>query len=376
MHTSEWPALKNLVACNCDKITLSQNDENDQFGVPAQQPLFSFKKILPNLEGLALSGKDITMILQDDFPQHLFGSLKRLRVGDDDLACFPLGLLEKFHNLEFLFLSDCSYEVVFSNEGYLETHARKLALIKRLDLTRLNHLQQLWKHDSKQPDFIFQHLEILRAYHCQNLLSLLPSSSVSFRNLTRLQAFACKKLMNLLISSTAKTLDRLVSLRVFGCPAMTEIIISDEDETANLKEEIVFSKLSALSLFDLDSLTSFSSGNYAFKLPSLQDLWVIGCPKMKIFTKGELSTPLRLNVWYGMSDDKLRWSNNDLNTIIQQLHQEKLLEGSSPYSSHQRFGSCSDLSSVSFCDHRNVFKVALLCSLWNKSCASVEKLTC
>ncbi|KAH9686639.1 AAA domain-containing protein [Citrus sinensis] len=301
MHTSEWPALKNLVACNCDKITLSQNDENDQFGVPAQQPLFSFKKILPNLEGLALSGKDITMILQDDFPQHLFGSLKQLRVGDDDLACFPLDLLERFHNLEFLYLSDGSYEVVFSNEGYLETHARKLALIKRLNLTRLNHLQQLWKHDSKELDFIFQHLQILRVLHCQNLLSLLPSSSVSFRNLTRLETFACKKLMNLLTSSKAKSLERLVSLRIFGCPAMTEVIISDEDETANLKEEIVFSKLSALSLFDLDSLTSFSSGNYAFKLPSLQDLWVIGCPKMKLFTKGELSTPLRLNVRYGLT---------------------------------------------------------------------------
>ena len=45
IHTSEWPALKNLAACNCDKITLSQNDENDQFGVPAQQPLLSFKKV-------------------------------------------------------------------------------------------------------------------------------------------------------------------------------------------------------------------------------------------------------------------------------------------------------------------------------------------
>ena len=45
MHTSEWPALKHLEACNCDKITLSQNNENDQFGIPAQQPLLSFKKV-------------------------------------------------------------------------------------------------------------------------------------------------------------------------------------------------------------------------------------------------------------------------------------------------------------------------------------------
>ncbi|KAH9752599.1 Disease resistance protein [Citrus sinensis] len=324
MHTSEWPALKHLEACNCDKITLSQNNENDQFGIPAQQPLLSFKKILPNLEELALSGKDITMILQGDFPQHLFGSLKVQQVGDDDLACFQLGLLERFNNLELLFLSDCSYEVVFSNEGYLEKHGRKLALIKKLNLTRLNRLQQLWKRDSKQLDFIFQHLEILRAYHCQNLLSLLPSSSVSFRNLAHLQAFACKKLMNLGTCSTAKSLERLLSLKVFGCTAMTEVVVCDEDETANIKEEIVFSKLITLSLFDLDSLTSFSSANYTFKFPCLQDLSVIGCPKMKIFTKGESTTPLRVNVRYGRSEDKVRWSNNDLNTIIQQLHQEKV----------------------------------------------------
>ena len=264
------------------------------------------------------------MILQGDFPQHLFGSLKVQQVGDDDLACFQLGLLERFNNLELLFLSDCSYEVVFSNEGYLEKHGRKLALIKMLDLTRLNRLQQLWKHDSKQLNFIFQHLEIIRAYHCQNLLSLLPSSSVSFRNLAHLQAFACKKLMNLGTCSTAKSLERLLSLKVFGCTAMTEVVVCDEYETANIKEEIVFSKLITLSLFDLDSLTSFSSANYTFKFPCLQDLSVIGCPKMKIFTKGESTTPLRVNVRYGRSEDKVRWSNNDLNTIIQQLHQEKV----------------------------------------------------
>ncbi|GAY66743.1 hypothetical protein CUMW_251260 [Citrus unshiu] len=90
IHTSEWPALKNLAACNCDKITLSQNDENDQFGVPAQQPLFSFKKILPTWRDCALSGKDITMILQDDFHNTSLAVFNDYGFGDDDLPCFPL----------------------------------------------------------------------------------------------------------------------------------------------------------------------------------------------------------------------------------------------------------------------------------------------
>ncbi|KAH9752607.1 Disease resistance protein [Citrus sinensis] len=50
MHTSEWPALKILVVSGCDKLKTfaadsSQNNEDDQLGIPAQRPLFLFKKV-------------------------------------------------------------------------------------------------------------------------------------------------------------------------------------------------------------------------------------------------------------------------------------------------------------------------------------------
>ena len=45
---------------------------------------------------------------------------------------------------------------------------------------------------------------------------------------------------------------------------------------------------------------------------------------MKIFTKGELNAPLRVNFYYGERDDQQLWANNDLNTIIQHLHAEKV----------------------------------------------------
>ncbi|GAY69496.1 hypothetical protein CUMW_289830, partial [Citrus unshiu] len=102
---------------------------------------------------------------------------------------------------------------------------------------------------------------------------------------------------------------------------MTEVVINDK-EGVDI-EEIVFSKLKALILCDLDSLTSFCSANYTFKFPSLEYLEVIGCPKMKTFTSGESNTPPRVNVSYGESEDQQRWANNDLNTTIQQLHAEK-----------------------------------------------------
>ncbi|KAH9752642.1 Disease resistance protein [Citrus sinensis] len=336
MHTSEWPALEVLSVHCCDKLKiftadLLQNNENDQLGIPAQQPPLPLEKIVPNLKELSLSGKDVKMILQADFPQHLFGSLKQLEIVGDDAACFPIwNVLERFHNLEILTLLNFSFhEEVFSMEGCLEKHVGKLAMIKELKLHRHYHLKQLCKQDSKLGP-IFQYLEILKVYHCQSLLILLPSSSVSFRNLTELVAFGCKELIHLVTSSTAKTLVQLVKVSIYGCRAMTEVVINDKDGVE--KEEIVFRKLKTLELRDLDSLTSFCSANYTFKFPSLQELWVIGCPKMKIFTTGESITPLRVNVCYGETADQRRWANNDLNTTIQQLHAEKLLAVSSSYS--------------------------------------------
>ncbi|KAH9752627.1 Disease resistance protein [Citrus sinensis] len=336
MHTLEWLALEMLLVYRCDKLKifaadLSQNNENDQLGIPAQQPPLPLEKILPNLTELSLSGKDAKMILQADFPQHVFGSLKRLVIAEDDSAGFPIwNVLERFHNLEILSLFFFSFdEEVFSKEGCLEKHVGKLAMIKELKLYRHYHLKQVCKQDSKLGP-IFQYLEILKVHHCQSLLILLPSSSVSFRNLTKLVAIGCKELIHLVTSSTAKTLVQLVSLCVYGCRAMTEVVINDKDGVE--KEEIVFRKLKRLELFDLDSLTSFCSANYTFKFPSLQDLSVIGCPKLKIFTTGESSTPPRVNVWYGETSNQRRWASNDLKTTIQQLHAEKLLAGSSSYS--------------------------------------------
>ncbi|GAY66205.1 hypothetical protein CUMW_246900 [Citrus unshiu] len=156
MHTSEWPALEILLVCGCDKLKiiaadLSQNNENDQLGIPAQQPLLPLEKIVPNLKELSLSGKDVKMILQADFPQHLFGSLRKLEITDDNSACFPIwNVLERFHNLEKLILSFFAFnEEVFSEEGSLEKHVGKLAMIKTLELHRHYHLKQLCKQDSK-----------------------------------------------------------------------------------------------------------------------------------------------------------------------------------------------------------------------------------
>ncbi|KAH9696839.1 Disease resistance protein [Citrus sinensis] len=298
LHTSEWPELKKLEVFSCDKLYTFASEsysfdsnENNQLHVP-KQPLFSFEKIFPNLEELGLNIKDIMMLLQGDFPRdHLFGSLKDLEVRDDDSASVPIGLLEKFHGLENLNLSFCSYKELFSNGGQVH-------LIKKLELICLNDLEYLWIPNSKMGDSILQNLEILKVDSCQ-------------------------KLMNLVTPSGAKSLVRLESLTIYGCSAMTQVVISEGD-AASAKEEIVFIKLKSLDLHHLDSLTSFSSGNYTFRFPSLEYLCVIGCPKMKIFTAGDLRT-LTESVCYGYGHGEWR-SDSNINKIIHQLHEEKLLE--------------------------------------------------
>ncbi|KAH9733874.1 Disease resistance protein [Citrus sinensis] len=307
MHTSEWPALKLLDVSACDQVTVFDSElfsffkssEEDKPDIPARQPLFLLEKVFPNLEELGLDGKDIRMICNGDFPQHLFGGLKVLQLGfDASPAGFPLGLLERFHNLEKLRLDRCSYKEILSNDGHLDQHVGKLAQIKYLRLYRLDDLNQLGKQDSKM-DSIFQSVEDLILEYCDGLLILLPSSSVSFRNLTVLEVSGCKKLISLMTSSAAKCLVAIVRMQVLGCRAMTQVVISEGNEL--VKEEIVFNKLKTLSLADLDSLTSFCSGNYIVNFPSLEDLFVIGCPKMNIFTTGELSTRPRVDVscWRG-----------------------------------------------------------------------------
>ena len=118
------------------------------------------------------------------FSSFLFSTcrFKLLQTVDDDSTCFPLDLLERFHNLETLIRRRCSCEKVFSNGGYLKKHVRKFTMIKHLDLHKFNHLKQLWKQDSKLDSFV---------------------QSVSFGNLKELLVLRCKEfdeLSNLLHS--------------------------------------------------------------------------------------------------------------------------------------------------------------------------------
>ncbi|KAH9727248.1 putative disease resistance protein [Citrus sinensis] len=291
-HTSKWPMLKKLEVYGCDKVKIFtsrflrfQEINEGQFDIPAEQALFLVEKVTSKLEELKLSGKDIAMICQSQFPKHIFRNLKNLEVVNDESENFRIGFLERFHNLEKLELRWSSYKEIFSNEDIAE-HAEMITQVKSLKLWELSDLMYIWKQDSKL-DSITENLESLEVWWCENLINLVPSSA-SFKNLTTLELWYCQRLMNLVTSSTAKSLVCLTKLRIDGCRMLTEIISKEEDVA---EDEIVFSKLKWVSLERLENLTSFCSGNYTLKFPSLEDLFVIECPKMKIFSHRVLSTP-------------------------------------------------------------------------------------
>ena len=126
----------------------------------------------------------------------------------------------------------------------------------------------------------------------------------------------CLGLLNLISSSTAKSLVQLVKLTVRSCKKMMEIVTKERDET---EDEIIFSKLEYLELVKLESLTNFCLGNHTFKFPSLKEIVVRQCPKMRIFSPRVVSTPKQQGVCF--AKNKVCWQGN-LNNTIQQLYTE------------------------------------------------------
>ncbi|XP_031254059.1 uncharacterized protein LOC116112032 [Pistacia vera] len=125
--------------------------------------------------------------------------------------------------------------------------------------------------------------------------------------------------MNIITSSIARSLLQLREMSICRCDMIIEVV---EDERDVAKDEIDFPKLKLLSLYDLENLMCFYSGNCILKFPSLEELQMKNCLNMKTFSQGVLSTPKLQKVVRGRYLEE-KWWKGDLNSTIQQLYQEK-----------------------------------------------------
>ena len=105
-------------------------------------------------------------------------------------------------------------------------------------------------------------------------------------------------------------------------------IVANEGSEAEAGDEIAFNNLTYLYLFNLPSLTAFHLGNRTIKFPSLVSVCMHGCPKLKIFCSGVLSTPKLTEFW--MENDHIPKKKGDgdvdLNATIKEYWDQKFAE--------------------------------------------------
>ncbi|XP_030959628.1 uncharacterized protein LOC115981550 isoform X4 [Quercus lobata] len=327
VHTSEWPLLKDLEVFGCDQIEIftskflnfQETVEQSQLETSTQQPLFLVEEgtLFPNLEVLTLGGNLKMKEMQcDQLLEERFYKLKDLSIIGYLAVSDWINFLKRLHSLEKLFVKLTSWEEIFPYEQLYdqENNATILAQLRELELYKLPTLTHLWKEDT-QPSPILYNLENLIVSFCDKLKILVPSS-ISFQNLTNLEILKCHGLINLVTSSTAKSLVQLKKMSLSECERITEVVVGEGGEAS---EVITFTQLIYLKLDSLPILASFCSESYSFNFPSLEEVIVRQCPKMKTFSYGALGTP-KLKKVQSTQEDEWHWKV-DLNTTIHCLTQ-------------------------------------------------------
>ncbi|KAL1080103.1 hypothetical protein V6Z11_D10G268300 [Gossypium hirsutum] len=196
---------------------------------------------------------------------------------------------------------------------YFIRDAGTLPRIRNLNLACAINLKHIWRN-------ILSNLQTLTVQYCNDWINIRVFSS-SLQNLTILNVSRCEMMTNLVTPSVLKNLVQLTTMIVAGCTKMTEIVGNEGD----CHQTIVVRKLKCLQLCNLQSLTSFCPRYYNFEFPCLEELVVEGCPRLKIFSEGVLSTPQLQRIKQSRSGEKWSWTS-DLNTTIQQIYTEKLMK--------------------------------------------------
>ncbi|XP_039173167.1 uncharacterized protein LOC120295744 [Eucalyptus grandis] len=326
LPTLNWSFLKELRLTHCDKLNMfsvmafmnkwAQRD--DQNELSDHEAHFSLERDIPILERLLLVDKDIQMILDGKFPDDIFSKPKALT-----LACFhdkkavfpPRFLLERFQNLQSLEVFCSSFEDIFPNEGLVDEGLHPaLENLSELKLRKLQNIKRVWREDYLVAK-ILHSIETFEVWDCPNLTTIFPAMA-SFQNLTKLVVKNSSGLVHLVTFSTVTNLVHLTEMTIIGCERMKEIVANDGKGEG---EVISLEKLETLELQHMPSLLSFSSiESCIFRFPLLDDVKVEECPRMKIFSRGIVSTP---ELHYAMLFQHI-WDvrlEGDLNTAMQKL---------------------------------------------------------
>ncbi|CAK9155603.1 unnamed protein product [Ilex paraguariensis] len=311
----EFPKLKHLCLNDLPMLrSFYPNSDN-----VAIESLFHRQVLLPSLEMLELLGKNKVHIVDCHMQVGSFDQLRYIFVSDCGLLNLAAAAqLELFRSVQSIRIEGGdALEVVFDLEGL--------------------------KAKGEQAEVILGQLESLEIHYSSNLMriwKMVPKGLQGFHNLKTLQISYCGSLRYLLSPVMVNLLVNLRDLRLVNCEMMEEIIetgqgypeirIMDDIVTNQEGEEvIVFPRLSRLVLFNLENVTVFYSGKCGLQFPSLDQVHISNCPKLKFFCSGPLCTPKleRVNTskdqWLCMRDLSTRdiecvWMG-DLNKTVQHI---------------------------------------------------------
>ncbi|XP_024627766.1 uncharacterized protein [Medicago truncatula] len=259
------------------------------------------------------------MILQTQNSSALFSRLTCVGLTSYKIegARFPHWFLGNVHTLESLIVEVSHFKEIFQDKGEIseKTHTQ----IKNLSLNELPKLQHICEEGS-QIDPVLEFLECLLVRSCSSLSNLMPSS-VTLNHLTKLEVMKCDRLKYLITTHTARSLGNLTMLKIEDCSSLEEIITGVENV------DIAFISLQILKLECLPSLVKFCSSKCFMKFPLLEEVTVRECPRMKIFSTGNTSTPILQKVKIAENDEEWVWKAN-LNDTIYNMFEVKIGFGS------------------------------------------------
>jgi len=271
--------------------------------------------VIPNLEVLRMEQADVDMILQTQNPSSLFSKMTCVGlIGyNTEDARFPYWFLENVHTLESLVVEWSCFKKIFQDKGEItqKTHPH----IKRLTLNQLPKLQHICEEGS-EIDLVLEFLGYLVVDSCSSLTNLMPSS-VTLNHLTKLEVIKCNGLKYLITTPTARSLDKLTVLKIKDCNSLEEVVNGVENV------DIAFISLQILMLECLPSLIKFCSSKCFMKFPLLEKVIVGECPRMKIFSAGDTSTPILQKVKIAENDSEWHWKGN-LNDTIYNMFEDKV----------------------------------------------------
>ncbi|XP_027334921.1 probable disease resistance protein At4g27220 [Abrus precatorius] len=253
--------------------------------------------LFPNLETFVISHMDnLKSIWPSHLPENSFGKLKKMEIASCNsiLNVFPCHVLDKLQSLESLNLWDCiALEAVYEIDDMNTSDQSQGGIdipLRTLSLDNLPKLKQLWNKD--------------------------PQGNMRFQKLFMVKATKCESLKHIFPLSVAKDLVQLQFLEIGDC-GVEEIIVNGQ-EGMEFALGLVFPKLISIKFFNLPKLRCFCTGNYNFRFPFLNKIYVVECPAMETFSEGILRASILRKIYLTQEGDQWSWED-DLNTTIRKL---------------------------------------------------------